>query len=376
MANVGRTLAATWVVATAFLCSESEPAKSSIPSLVKAAPAPEWDEKFAGKEGWIGGDGAYSVVLGPKRVLWLFGDSILGSVKDGKRTGAVMVNNTVAVQVGRGKDAVIRFVAGKTKEEKPAAIFIPEDGKGWFWVQAGVRVGDRLFLFLPQIEKTKDGGAFGFKQIGQWLAVVENPDDDPEKWRVKQKKLPFTDFKMDRERSWGSALLADGDFMYVYGFDEERGKAAGKRKLTVARVPAEKLDDFEAWRFRTADGWSDKPADSAPLADGLATEFSVSSAPGGKGYVAVYTENGLGDRIVGRFATAPEGPWSDAVLLYKCAEMAKDKGVFSYAAKAHSWAAADDELVISYCVNTWEFAHLFRDDEVYRPKFVRVKLGR
>ena len=33
-----------------------------------------------------------------------------------------------------------------------------------------------------------------------------------------------------------------------------------------------------------------------------------------------------------------------------------------------------DELLVSYCVNTWEFARLFRDDAVYRPRFVRVKL--
>jgi hypothetical protein len=146
--------------------------------------------------------------------------------------------------------------------------------------------------------------------------------------------------------------------------------------MTVARVAAEKLADWSAWRFRTPDGWGDKPADAAPLADGLATEYSVSPVPGGKGYVAVYTENGLGDRIISRFAGAPEGPWSDAVLLYKCPETAKDGGVFCYGAKAHPWAAAEKELVVSYCVNTWEFARLFREEGAYRPKFVRVQVGR
>ncbi len=368
MARILRSVVVAW----AFVATAAEPV---VPVVVKAEPAPEWNAKFADKEGWIGGDCVYSVEVGPKRVLWLFGDSILGTVKDGRRAGAVMVNNTVGVQDGLGKDATIRFVSGKTKEDKAAAVFIPTDGKGWFWVQAAVRVGERLFVFLPQVEKTKEPGALGFKQIGQWLAVVENPDDAPDKWRVKQQKVSFADFDPKRERSWGSAVLADGEYVYVYGFDEERGKGAGKRRLTIARVPAEKLDDFAAWRFRTADGWSDKPADAVPLADGLATEFSVSRVPGGKGYVAVYTENGLGARIVGRFADTPEGPWSAPVLLYQCPEMAKDKGVFSYAAKAHPWAPADNELVISYCVNAWEFARLFRDEEVYRPKFVRVQLG-
>jgi hypothetical protein len=365
----------TWAIAAIWgPTGRAAPPGPTVPTVVKAEPAPEWDAPFAGKEGWIGGDGAYSAVLGPRRVLWLFGDTLLGTVKDGRRPGAIMVNNTVGVQAGHGKHAAVRFMAGKAKDGKPAAVFTPVDGKGWFWPQAAVRVADRLFVFLPQMDKTKDPGVFGFQHIGQWLAVVENPDDDPERWRVRQLKVSVAQFGRDGERSWGSAVLADREHLYVYGF-EERGKGIGRKRLLVARVPAGKLDDFRAWRFRTSNGWGDKPAGAAPLADGLATEFSVSRVPGGKGYVAVYTENGLGDRIVGRFADAPEGPWSAPVLLYRCPEMGKDKGLFSYAAKAHPWAATGNELVLSYCVNTWEFARLFRDETVYRPKFVRVQLG-
>ena len=97
--------------------------------------------------------------------------------------------------------------------------------------------------------------------------------------------------------------------------------------------------------------------------------------PAGKGFVAVYTENGIGDRIMARFADAPDGPWSGPSLLYTSPEMKKDKGVFCYSAGAHPWAADGNELVITYCENTWEFAKVFESDQVYRPKFVRVKLG-
>jgi GNAT superfamily N-acetyltransferase len=226
------------------------------------------------------------------------------------------------------------------------------------------------------MEKTKDSGPFAFKHVGQWLAVVENADDEPEKWRMKQHQLSFAECGSDRERSWGSAVMTEDEKVYIYGYEEHRGKGIGKRRLLVARAPAEKLDDFKAWQFRTSDSWSEKPTDAAPLADGLATEFSVSRVPGSKSYVAVYTENGLGDRIVGRFSKAPEGPWCDPVLLYTCPEMEKDKGVFSYGAKAHPWAVTGNELVVSYCVNTWEFARLFQEEEVYRPKFVRIELAR
>ena len=366
------------VVPALFVASLVQQARGSEPSLavpavLKAEPAPAWDAKFTGAKGWIGGDGVYSVVLDSRRVLWLFGDTLLGKVKSGRRDGAAMVNNTVGLQNGRDADAALRFLSGTSKEGKPAAIFIPADGKGWFWPQAALRVGERLFVFLPQIDKTKEGGAFGFRHMGQWLAVVENPDDEPKAWRVKQHKLPFATFEKEHTRSWGSALLHEDGQVYVYGY-EERGKKIGERKMIAARVAAEKLDDFTAWRFRTADRWSDKPGDAVSLADGLATEFSVSRMSGRKRYVTVYTENGLSDRIVGRFADTPAGPWSTPLLLYKCPEMAKDKGVFCYAAKAHPWAADGDDLLVSYCVNTWEFARLFQDAKVYRPKFVRVTL--
>src|SRR5262249_12108052 len=91
-----------------------------LPKVQSAEPKRDWNARFTGQEGWIGGDGAASVVLGPERILWLFGDSLLGKVKDGKRDGATMVNNTLGIQ--RGKE--IRFLAGKKENGKPAAFFL------------------------------------------------------------------------------------------------------------------------------------------------------------------------------------------------------------------------------------------------------------
>ena len=370
-------MARTWqtlVLACAAGAAPAAAAPPAVPTVVRVAPDPGgWEAKFAGKEGWIGGDGVYSAVLGPRRVLWLFGDTLLGTARDGRRTGAVMVNNTVGLQAG--PDAPVRFFHGKAKGGKPAAVFVPDEGKGWFWPLAAAQSGGRLFVFLARVEQAGALGPFGFRLTGLSLAAVENPDDEPGAWRVGQRKVPFAAFAPGRERSWGSAVLADGGHLYVYGYLESGEGIARKRQLTVARAPAARPDDFAAWRFRTAGGWGERPDDAAPLADRMGTEFSVARAPGGKGYVLVYTENGLGDRILARFADAPDGPWSAPLLLYTCPEMRKDKGVFCYAAKAHAWAAADGELLVSYCVNTWEFARLFRDDAVYRPKFVRVKLG-
>jgi hypothetical protein len=340
------------------------------PQVLEAKPAPEWNARFACKNGWIGGDGVASALIGRERVLWLFGDTLVGKVEDGGRKAA-MVNNSVAMQTGR--DGIsLRFVFGKEKDGKPTSFITPADGRGWFWPQAAVRVRDKLYLFMPQIERSEGKGVFAFRHIAQWLCIIDNPDDEPEKWKPRQKMLAFATFEPRCEVSWGSAALVHQGFLYVYGYIET-SKAIGRRKLAVARTPVDKVEDFSSWQFRSENGWGDAE-DSFPQCGGLATEFSVCVMLGGKRFALVYTENGLGDKILARFADAPEGPWSDPTLVYRCTEM-KDKGIFTYAAKAHPWASADNELLVSYCTNSWDFGRLFRDEAVYRPKFVRVRFG-
>jgi hypothetical protein len=74
------------------------------PPLVKsAAPAPDLDALFDRADGWTGADGAYSVVPLPKRILWLFSDTRVGKIRDGGRSDATIVNNTVGMQGAVGE---------------------------------------------------------------------------------------------------------------------------------------------------------------------------------------------------------------------------------------------------------------------------------
>ncbi len=388
-------MVAKWSVAALVLllglglaaCSRTDerpPAPTSAPADDKAAPlptpseakpVPELDALFERHEPWIGADGVYSVVMTPRRSLWLFSDTWVGRLRDGKRTDAVLVNNSVAVQDGRGTDARLTFAVRTGPDHKPAAVIAPIDERGWFWPQAGVIVGDRLYVFLAQMEKTKEPGAFGFRAVARQLGVIANPDDVPTDWRVSEVKLPFTDIGPKREITFGSAVLRDGDDLYVYGIDEDV-KPGGKAKhLIVARVPAAQVADMTAWRFFHDGNWQKDFEVCDRLADGLANEFSVSYLPARHCYALVYTENGLSPRIVARTAAKPWGPWSAPTLLYECPEMAKHKGVFCYAAKAHLLLAADDELVVSYVVNAYDLWGTLADARLYWPRFVRVKFA-
>jgi hypothetical protein len=143
--------------------------------------------------------------------------------------------------------------------------------------------------------------------------------------------------------------------------------------MVLARVPVRSLRDFAARRYFRDGRWGDDFHEPSALAGGVATEYSVT--PLGKRFLAVYTEQGLSPKILGRIADQPWGPWSEPAVLYTCPEMARDKKVFCYAAKAHAALSSDREVVVSYVVNSFDFWQVARDAQLYWPRFVRVTLA-
>jgi hypothetical protein len=363
------------VIPLVLLLSAYAASKPGPPAVAAVETAPDLNAKFRRAEGWVGGDGAFTVSLSNKRTLWLFSDTWVGSIRDGKRKDVTMVNNTIGVQTGSGADMKIEFAIAKGKDGKPGTLFVPPDGKGWFWIFAGCHAEGKLHVFLPRQEKTNAPGAFGFRGTDVWLGTVENPGDEPTTWKPTYAKVPFVDLTSERKLSFGSAVLRIENQVYIYGYEEKPGKPFASRKLIVARAAADKLADFDSWRFLGENGeWKREAKEAVGQADSLGTEFSVSLLPARKQYALVYTENGLSDRIVGRFSASPIGPWSEPVLLFKCGEMRK-QGVFTYAAKAHPHLAGNEnELVISYVANAFELAPVINDADLYWPRFIRVTI--
>jgi hypothetical protein len=68
--------------------------------LLQVNPWPEADLLFRTNPKWIGSDCAYSIDLGNKRVLWLFGDSVIAASKKNIRRQSVMIRNSVGIQSG------------------------------------------------------------------------------------------------------------------------------------------------------------------------------------------------------------------------------------------------------------------------------------
>jgi len=360
-----------------------------------------WDAVFNRTEGWIGGDAIYSTPLPRGDVLWLFADTIIGKVRDGRRADLQMVNNTLArhalPQAGAAPDPQsVKFLWGSPSDaEKAKAWIVPEPvpgdaapSKEWFWVgdalvAPSAQGRDRLIVFLWRIASTS-GEVFGFRAVGNALAIIDDPAADWTTWRPRQvvvtHAVPVSSADVGRkpEVTWGSKMLlidepAGEPQILIYGYRQPT-KSPTQLELVLARAPAAAIEEMEQWQFRTVDAWSSSLDDAASQADGLTTEFSVTrigtkEAPR---WVLIHSEPALGERIFARTARSPYGPWSARKEVYHVPGIDKEKKHFTYAAKAHPELSRPDELLVSYVVNSFDFGEGLTNAGIYRPRFIRM----
>lgn len=325
---------------------------------------PEASRLFHQNPDWRGGDAAYSIDLGDDRTLWLFGDSFVARPGADGRAGCAMPRNTIALQEGRDPRTARMTFAWKGTIAQPSAWF-ESDGEVWHWPLHGLRIGDAVIVFCSRIEATGSEGPFGFRAAG-WTAFrvtgVDGPIGD---WQCERVATPTPPFAV----VVGTSVVAHEAHVYAYALREP-----GDHAVFAVRWPRE---DFAAGELMApewfgAGNWRPQAeVDAYPtpvLAEG-APEFSVHALPGG-GFAMVQTV-GFGDaELAVRTAPRPDGPWSEARVVFRPPESDLD-GVFVYAGKGHAglWSGG---LLATYASNAWDFGRLVRDSSLYFPCFVRL----
>lgn len=337
----------------------------------------EYNNLFTRTEGWTGGDVAHSIPLSDSTILWVFGDSWIGPVKDGRHYNAAMISNVIAVQ--RGKDAAAENLSFyfENKDGKPAPFISPADNIGKYWLtDGGIKTDRGLFLFASQvITKDEEEGVFNFEVTGKFLVHIDNPLDKPDNWDMEIKKMPyFHKISKEHEISFGTPQVIFDGHIYIYGAEFKREEK--NRYMILARTPEHKIEDFDAWEFFYEGEWQKDITKVTRLCDHFGAEYSVSYSAFLRKYITVYTENGLSDKIILRTAVKPEGPWNPPLEIYETPETKWDKTYFCYAAKAHpELSKKPDELLISYVCNSFDFFKMCADTRIYRPKFIRIRFS-
>jgi len=339
------------------------------PFTVKnAKPCREITALFTGDTLWTGSDGAYSIPLGPGRTLWLFGDTYIGAIENGKRVNPALINNTAALQLTSGKKSAMHFY-WRTGGGKPAALFSPHEDHAYYWPGDGAFVRGKLYLFMKKIIPLPEGPpGFQFQWAGDDLLVIENPGMEPPAWAWK--RIPLNTGSSGNH--WGTACTVAGGHLFVYGCRDE----GGERQVLLARVPLESLEKAslqrtEFWCGKA--GWLSGDEQAEPLFRDGATEMTVSRYPGISGFVALYTPMGLGPRVLLRHSPAPEGPWSIPLEIYAVPD---SKGILLYGAKGHpELSTRPGHLIITYNRNNCSLEEDIIKPWIYFPQAVEVRLG-
>jgi hypothetical protein len=369
--------------------ANEQPAQTKITYTVE--PAPEWTALFNRTKGWFGGDGIFAIPFSGKdqnnsstdSILFLFSDTMVGEIENGAlKPGFVMVNNSVMML--QGKDPLPEnadFRINKSKEKKPATLFIPsspnKQNDDYYWLGDGFinhAMDSSLCLFAYRIRNTNDNSAFPFREVGNNLIIIPKGSKYPFADQ-RQMDLPFSASQDSLSTSYGVGVLANttaagvtnpDEYVYIYGV---RGKA---KQLVASRVKPSQLDNFSAWEFYNGTGWSAKTEDAQPLSDSVSNELSVTPIGNGQ-YALIYQYGGLTPTICMQTGPSPVGPFGSREKIWNTSEDTKEKGLFSYNAKAHPAISKPGELLVSYNVNSFNFSEQIKKiPNLYRPRFVRI----
>ena len=220
------------------------------------------------------------------------------------------------------------------------------------------------------------GGIYPFDDVGLGLIAIPKGSRAPFT-NQRQKDVPFffKDSKGKGKVVFGVSVLAntkgagalhpDG-YIYVYGV---RGPF---KELLVARVPDSLFEDFAQWRFWDGNEWQPDVHACAALTNRVSNEMSVSFMEDSR-VIAAYQLDTNSPDICIQAGKTPWGPFELAKKVWSTPEIYEDIDFYTYNAKAHPHLSKPDELLISYNVNSFDFADdIKKHPHHLRPRFIRV----
>lgn len=337
---------------------------------------------FPDRDGWYGGDGAYSITLDKERTLWVFGDTFVGcpGCKRDRIDMDIVLGTTVAISScpeNRGFEITyyLQHSGGK---------YVSSFGKNeWLWPQDPFMVNRVLYIPLISIVPgDKKDEVFNFKVAGhKFVRIRDFSAADPRLW-----KYDFIDLTpaLPKEISaFAATSVVHDNYVYFYPFYVSSKGNFNVSGNILARIPANRIDHpAGAVEYFYQDGtWQNhlNPRKVKVVLDAFASELSVRYHPADKKWIAVYLSiNNKGDQFFYQTADKLEGPWSKPQPLgEKIPEVDSqsplyDKGNFCYAGKEHIEFSRGKNLVVTYVCNSSEDlekqdSFIRRNMFLYRP---------
>jgi hypothetical protein len=206
-------------------------------------------------------------------------------------------------------------------------------GAGWsIWPSAMITdpVSNHGLVFYTVQSVPATGG---FQGVGSSVAIWSSFDQLPQRPTFSPAIVAdHSDLMFSQsEPTFGSAAVISNGVLYVYGCGNSLdGLDKGCR---VGKVAPATVQDRTTWLFSAGNGnWSSSVSQAVPVFNGLDI-LSVAWNAYLQRYVAVYSSL-FSQNVVMRTSPAPEGSWSDELLLFTA--MSPVDGGNTYDAQAHS----------------------------------------
>ena len=379
--------------------------------------ATEWDEIFTqdgpekglqptGGPGWTGGDSTYSLLLPRGETAFFFSDSYIGEwprtkgdgtvtrSPNGLRTTAVncfpplcdpaassfIARNSIVV-LDRDRKKMRTLVGPKNANGISTSYFKEPAPDRYFWMGDALLRKNKIIVFLHEFDpKLAFRGAAVAQLNARTLAI--------------EKQLPIGGLP-NMDIHWGTAMIEDSAWLYIYG----KGARGGKKQMFVARTPAGTLfeqlahsADWNAWDGKTWVKGLEKAEPIVPANDSVSDEFNVVrvNINGRPTYVFAGIDTtvpwGSWRDITLYSACAPQGPFTGKHFVYRMPEAESftvpglpagerlKEHLVVYNPHIHKHLSRDGRLLISYNINRSHNSDMIYIDG-YRPRFVYVPVA-
>jgi hypothetical protein len=341
-------------------------------SLLPTAAAQPDGDLFPYKQGWLGGDSAYSIPLDSSSTLWLFGDTFVGNANTtDHRKSSAMIHNSIAIRKCDG-DCRVTYWWSDMYTPHPNSFF-KTASSNYYWPLHGFVRGDKLNIFCEQMHNTGNGGAFGFDYSGVTLFTISNYLAPPNEWRISYRAIVNGNQIIP-----GIATAVLSGYAYVFTLFR---RSRQNPFLGLMRVPLSDRRPLR-WEYLNVDSrwvaWRQPtyPSDVLALIEGNITEMSVVFHPDLNAWVAIYPTPGFLSSTAS-YSTSKllHGRWTKGRPIFSYPEMRSSDSrhtpnVFCYAAKEHPELESKGKLALTYACNSTKEEEIMRDIRLYRPELI------
>ncbi|WP_053853380.1 DUF4185 domain-containing protein [Streptomyces sp. NRRL B-24085] len=333
---------------------------------------------------WTGGDGTHSVRLPDGRLLWLFSDTYLGQVHapPGPLGESHAWRDTTAPLV---RNSAVLMRDGRLESTLPAPLFPDPGPNQWRWPVAA------------RVEPRSPGSDEQVVRVLLWVRTAGSSPwiyGVPTATEVATLSLPGLRVEsitkvLDEQRVqdpsrrvlFGTTLVEDGGWTYVFGGDDGRAASRAVSSAYVARVPEGGLAEPGAWEYWDGSQWTTGTRPHPVLGDGRRTGVGSAFSVVRRGGTYVLFTMAAGTKglaaVTSYWSCSPTGPWHGPEKDFT--PSLPSGQVAAYNPQAHPELSGAGRLVLSYDVNRLETdlasAQVNRNVALYRPRFVTLRLS-